>query len=228
MKEKKVTKEVFLIVFVIGLVVFLISYFSIYMNFSNKAEELAASNQQLRQEVKELKVHFDKMADYKTETKAVMDAILAICEKYPADAREEDAIMLAVNMQENSKVNYTSIEMTETQYIHAVAAETVRIAGTEDLQGEVVFAARDVSYLNATDYTNLKDCIRSIYRYHQKTDACIGIRNVHYTLNESNSTLDGIIDVTFYSIQGTGKEYKAPKISDYVSGKEDLFAVVAD
>lgn len=225
-KEKKasvVTKELFLIVVLLGLVFFLIVYFGVYMNLSSKAEQLESSNKTLKKEVEELKVHFDNMNKYQKETKEAREAILALCDRYPADARTEDALMLAVSMQENSRLNFSSITLTDTQYIHGVPVETVEKGGLQELTGEIVFASREVSYMNDTNYTNMKECIRSIYNYAENSDSCIGIKNIHYTLNEGSMSLEGVIDADFYSIQGTGKEYRAPEIGEYISGKENLF-----
>lgn len=221
--KKGITRDTFLMLFVVGLVIFLAVYFGIYMKYNDKAEALASSNAQLAKEVEELKVHYDKLDTYRQETKEVVEAIREICAQYPADAREEDGLMVGVSMQENSNINFSTISLAEPRFVYSVAEEMVAKGKVEELTQELVLTAKDVTYLNTTTYGNLKACIEAIQQYRRDQEACIGIRNIRYSYSEANGTLEGTIDTVFYSMQGTGREYVGPEIPEYISGISDLF-----
>ena len=61
--------------------------------------------------------------------------------------------------------------------------------------------------------------IRQIY----ESDNRIGIDNIVYTKNEEYGLLEGNIDIYFYSLAGTDKEYAAPDIAEYPAGTSDPF-----
>ena len=44
-----------------------------------------------------------------------------------------------------------------------------------------------------------------------------------YAKNEEEGTLEGNIDLYFYSAAGTGKEYVTPDIAAYLAGTGDIF-----
>ena len=55
----------------------------------------------------------------------------------------------------------------------------------------------------------------------------IGIQNVVYSKGDAeNPNLSGHIDLVFYSVQGTGKEYAAPDMIPYIAGTDNIFGKV--
>jgi hypothetical protein len=51
----------------------------------------------------------------------------------------------------------------------------------------------------------------------------VEINNITYSSNENDDTLEGSIDLYFYSVLGSGKEYTAPKITAYPAGTDNIF-----
>ena len=159
------------------------------------------------------------MEAYKVEIEEIKAEINSIMDAYPADAREEDAIMLAVELGERNTIDFDAINMEEKESVYAVEPYLVTAAAIEGLDESLVFTQKHAVYVNQTTYTELKSVIQQIY----ESDNRIGIDNIVYTKNEEYGVLEGNIDIYFYSLAGTDKEYEAPDIAEYPKGTSDPF-----
>ncbi len=65
------------------------------------------------------------MEKYQAEISEYKMAISDIMSEYPADAREEDIIMLAVQMQEKNAITYESISMDESEMLYYIPADEI-------------------------------------------------------------------------------------------------------
>lgn len=216
MKKEK-NKNALIYVAAFGALLMVLCYFFAFQKFKTKAEELERSNRELDQRVTELKVYYDNREQYLEESERIRQEIGGLLEEYPADAREEDAIKLAIYMQMQSGLAYSNIEISTPESVKVIPAETVTLAGIEEYSGQIAFSGRNVSYVNEISYEGLKSAIKTVFENENR----ISINNIVYVKNEANLT--GSIDVTFYSAQGTGKEYTAPDLLQYLSGTENIF-----
>lgn len=212
-------KNTFLGVSLVGILALVIVYVFVYMDYTEKTEELNAGNAEIKKEIEELQVYADNIETYKSEINDMKTAIEDIVDEYPADAREEDIIMLAVQIQEKNAIAYNSINMDATEGVYTVPYDNVRLAAIEGMDRDLVFARKHGVYSNVTNYDNLKGCVKQIFDSSNR----IGIDSIVYVKNEDDGTLEGSIDLYFYSAAGTGKEYVAPDIAQYLSGTSDLF-----
>ena len=188
-------------------------------NYFNQKTFLGVSNSELLATVRELEEYNTNMESYKIEIEEIKAEINAILDEYPADAREEDAIMLAVELQERNTIDFDAINMEEKEGVYTVEPYLVTAAALEGLDESLVFTQKHAVYVNQTTYYDLKSVIRQIY----ESDNRIGIDNIVYTKNEEYGLLEGNIDIYFYSLAGTDKEYAAPDIAEYPAGTSDPF-----
>ncbi len=198
-----------------GVLVLVAVYVFVYLDYTQRTQELENSNQELLATVRELEEYNTNMEAYMLEIEEIEEEINAILEQYPADTREEDAIMLAVELGELNIIDFDAINMEEKESVYTVEPYLVTAAAMEGLDESLVFAQKHAVYVNETTYSELKSVIRQIYR--------IGIDNIVYTKNEEYGILEGNIDIYFYSLAGTDKEYEAPDIAEYPAGSSDLF-----
>ena len=212
-------KNTFLGITLVGLLAIVAVYVFVYMDYTENTEELEASNRTLQAKVNELQKYADNMEMYQSEISEMKTAIADIIAEYPADAREEDIIMLAVQIQERNAIAYDAINMEATEGVYTVPYENVRMASIEGLDGELTFTKKHAVYVNTTNYDNLKTVVEQVFDSNNR----IGINSIVYAKNEENGTLEGSIDLNFYSVVGTDKEYAAPDIAVYLSGTSDLF-----
>lgn len=217
--KKLFNKNTFLGITLGGLLILVVIYVFVYMDYTEKTQELTDSNTELEAEIDKLQEYANNIETYRSEINDIKTAIEDIIAEYPADAREEDVIMLAVQVQERNAIAYDAINMEPAEGVYTIPYDNVRLASIEGLDNELTFAQKHAVYVNTTNYDNLKSIIEQVYR----SDNRIGISSIVYAKNEENGTLDGSIDLYFYSAAGTDKEYEAPDISAYLAGTSDLF-----
>lgn len=213
------TQKTFLGVTIVGVLVLVAVYMLVYTDYSERTTELTASNQELQAVVTELEEYNTNMEQYKVEIEEIKTEVDAILAQYPADAREEDLIMLAVNLQERNIIDFDAINMDEKEGVYTVEPYLVTAAAIEGLNDGLVFTQKHAIYVNETTYKELKSVIQQVY----ESDNRIGIDNIVYTKDEEYGVLKGNMDIYFYSLAGTDKEYVAPDITPYVSGTSDPF-----
>lgn len=220
---KNVTnKQVFMVVLLIGVVVCLLVYMLVFSSYNDKTEALKKSNEQLRTEVDDMKQYYDNMESYIADTNRMVAGISEMTEDYPGDAREEDVLMMAVDIQSVATVNYDKINVEEPKAIFTVAEETVTGASIDGLMEQIDFMMRQATYSNETSYGSLKRAIEKVYESPYR----IGINSISYKKdNDSNNYMKGTIDICYYSVRGMGKEYTAPNMPSYFGGVTDLFGL---
>lgn len=217
--KKYFNQKTFLGIGLAGILLLVIVYVFVYLDYSQRTEELEASNAELKKTVNELQIYYDNMDQYKTEIEEIRTAIQDIMAEYPADAREEDIIMLAVQLQEKNAIAYDAINMDETEGVYTVPYDSIRLADIEGYDRDLIFARKLGTYASITTYDNLKSCVEQIFASPNR----IGIKEIVYVKNEEDGTLEGNMDLYFYSAAGTGKEYEVPDIAEYMAGTSDLF-----
>lgn len=214
------SKNLLLYVAALGALMLLLVYFFVYKKFATEAEQIQTSNIRLSQRVSELKTYYDARDEYLQKTQLAEQMIDELLTVYPADAREEDAILLAVQIQQSSGSSFQSINMQRGEVSHTVAAETVVAAENEKYTQAIEFREMNTTYSNEVSYDGLKDMIQTVFNSNNR----IGIRNIVYSAGDGeNTNLTGNMDLVFYSVTGTGKEYVAPDIVPYLAGTDNIF-----
>lgn len=217
-------QKVFLYVVLAGLLAFLAFYMLVFQKLQEKTDTLHSQNVALRQKVNELKEVYDNLEGYNLMIAAMTESIDTTLSSFPADAREEDALVIAVDTLKRAYVEYSTISIKDFEEVSVIPAETVANAGLEDYSDEIKILRRDVSYVNSTDYINLKTIVNTILEYGGKKK----IKNIVYSkaADETDGYITGTIEVTDYVAQGTGAEYTAPDLKEYEAGLYDLFGII--
>lgn len=214
-----VTKKTFLGVVAVGICVLVILYVFVYMDYNEKTQTVKASNSSIRSSIEQLQVYYDNIGQYQEAIEDMEEQIIDSLEAYPADAREEDVIMLAVNLQEENDIKYSSVSLGTAETLYEIPESIITPLEMDGYNTDLKFVKRSASYVNTTDYSNLKSVIKGIFDSPNR----IGIDSISYAKNDSDSTLEGSISLSFYSASGTGKEYAAPDINPYKAGTTDMF-----
>lgn len=222
-KKADGSNSLLLYVGALGALLLILVYVFVYQKLNTEAESINTSNVILAQRVSQLKEYYDHREEYLADTRLLEQMLDELLAEYPADAREEDAIMLAVEMQRESGAEFLTVNMQKGNVIHEVPAETVAAAGSEKYSQAIQFRNLDAAYVNEVSYTGLKRMIQTIYDSNNR----IGIQNVVYSKGDAeNPNLSGHIDLVFYSVQGTGREYVAPDMIPYIAGTDNIFGEV--
>lgn len=221
---KNVTKQqVFMVVLLIGVVLCLMVYMLVFSKYNDETAALKTSNAALRTEVESMEEYYNNRDVYRAQSKEMVADIEDRTADYPGDAREEDVIMMARDMASVALVNFDKINVESPEVLLNIPVETVQGANVEGLDQPIEFVERAATYSNQTTYSNLKTAIERVYASPYR----IGISSIAYRKeNESNNFIQGTIDVSFYSVNGMGKEYVAPEMPVYFGGATDLFGAL--
>lgn len=219
--KKLSAKQVMTYVLLIGLLVLLAVYYFVYLSYNDKAEAIENSNRTLQERVDVLKGYYDNMETYQAEITVMQKQVNTLIEDFPADVKEEDIIVLALDTEENAAVGYRNINIGDREAIKTIPAATVLTAGMENLTQDLIFVERKTSYVNETDYFNMKEVVQTINDSRDR----LCISQVAYSQNDESGLLEGTVEVTFYSALGTGKEYIPQDLPEYESGLFNLFGV---
>ena len=204
---------------VVGLLTVLILYVFVFLSFQIKTEELEAANAAKQIEVNELEEYYNNLTQYEADIQTMTEQIKEALDEYPADAREEDILMLAVQTQEKNAIGYDSINMELPETVLEVPAELVTSTGIEGYTQAIRFVRKHAIYVNTTTYADLKNVIGELFDNPNR----VAIDNIVYTKNEESGLLEGSINVYLYSVTGTNKEYEAPQMTKYPAGTTDIF-----
>lgn len=215
-------KQIMLCVVLLGVLLLVGVYFLVYKSYIDKAEAIERSNVTLAKRVSELKEYYDNMETYNEMIALMQEEIRGILGRFPADVLEEDMLVLALDTMKTASIKYTNINIGEREALRNIPAATVQAAGMEELNLELAFVERKGVYVNDTEYQSLKDCINTIYN----SDNRLAITNIAYSRNDNTGELSGTIQVSFYSVLGTGREYEPQNLPDYISGLSELFGRV--
>ncbi len=217
-------KNILVYVAAFGALLLVLVYVLVYQRLVTEADSINASNRTLSQRVNELKAYYDARAQYAADTQALEQLTDELLQQYPADAREEDAIMLAVQMQRNSEAQFLTINMEKGDAVKVIPVETVTAAGNEKYTQELQFCEMTATYVNEVSYAGLKRLIQTVFDSSNR----IGIQNIAYSKGDAeNPNLSGHIDLVFYSVTGTDKEYLPPDIIPYLAGTDNIFGEIA-
>lgn len=219
---KKITsKQIFIYVALLGLIALLAVYFMVFKKYNEQAEQIRLNNEVLQERVDALKVHYINEATYLAEMEPLKTQIKEILEPFPAWSQEEDAIMHAVRTQMMTPVTISSVNIKDREVLTTIPEATVKAAGMEEYQQEMKFYEQEVTYPNIISYLSLKNMVQLIF----DSDYNLGIRSISYSRDAENNMLNGSMDLVFYSVSGTGKEYQLPNIVEYISGTENIFGM---
>ena len=218
-KKENFQKKIMTYVALLGLAIVAAVYFLVFQKNMEKAEKIESSNRSLSTRVTQLKTYYDKQNENKKDIAVMEEQIDAMLSQYPADVREENILMVAIDSLEDNEVDYKNITIGGREALKAIPLETVQNAGMEAYQNPIIFAQRKVGLVNSTNYFDLKDIISLI---NSSADKCT-INNIVYSKNENDNCLDGTIEVTYYYALGTGREYEEVDFKKYTAGLDDLF-----
>lgn len=181
-------------------------------------------------------------SDYASSSTTYKEEAAALLERFPADVREEDEILYADSLSEK-------VPGTRVYFVTTPPAEEmdVPVPNREDMLSNIVDASGEMSMNNyssdgsimsvgefvlkkataavslQTDYAGLKKIITDIV-----TDENIkSVEDIALTFDGAGQVLNGAMNINFYALTGTGKEYAAPDAGAVSHGVRNIFGTGA-
>lgn len=244
MKEKKkfkiTGKQIKLMINLISLAVFGVSYLFIYNNYLERAEEAY----QMAEAAKlETKVREEKLAEedsIRTQLVEVKDQAQVIIDGFPVYIAKEDNFMFLEKMEKALKIKVSSIEISDSTVLYetilpAVAEDGAEASGqTDDSNGQTGAAAGSIadnkvpvmtciqstiSMSLQTSYNGFKELVDYVKNYPEHTI----IDNASISYDNSTGNLTGSLVIRRFALTGTGKEYKSAVIDGIDIGTDNIF-----
>lgn len=222
---KKITsKQVFTYVLLLGIIAVVAVYFLVYKKNVELADQKNASNATLNQRVKALEQYHIDEPKYLEEMEPMKKEIDRLLEPYASNVTDLDLIMQAVHTQQVAPIVYSGINLGGKTVMKSISADTIQKAAVEKYQEPIAFMEQTCVLPNQITYEGLKTAVQSLF----DSEYMIGLRSLTYTKAGENGELQGSIDLSYYYVTGTGKEYVKPELTEYESGTENIFGVKDD
>lgn len=222
-KQKLTDKSIMAVLILFGILIVVVVYVLPYRSFSESNISLSAQNEQLNKTIKDLQVYYDNRNQYATETETLRKEIVNIVSVYPSMYRSEDYIMQAIDVEAVSdNISFNAIDIKDAKSLVYIDQTTISSVSIEGLNQPMDFVEQEVTYNNDIDYPSMKQAIAELFL----SKYVLNIQRITYTRDESTGKLNGDIIVGYYYVTGTGKDYVAPSIPEYVAGTDNIFGVV--
>ena len=115
---KKVnSKQVFSSVALAGFLAVALFYVLFYMKYEEKTAAIRQENELLKNKTATLNMYQKNEEKYRTEIEAMENGINGMLDEYPANAMEEDAIMLSVDMEKHGDIKYSVNSVFHSFYL---------------------------------------------------------------------------------------------------------------
>lgn len=210
-------KDQKLILVLLGLVIFLVSYFGISKTFNNKKTDVETQISSLSSQAEELKGYYANQSSNQAEIDRIDLEISTERAKYPGDVRSEDLIMYATKLESEIGIKIEGISIASPDVISEFSIPE-KSADNVDLLPEI--AVRTRLTIDCTlSYAQLKKLIDYVYASAEKT----GISDVSVSYNSETGGLAGTVTIDKYFITTTDYSYTPTAIPSVKTGKSDPF-----
>ena len=220
-------------------IIVLIAWLYGFNTFNEMASALERENELL---TRQLDVLARLGNDYATHSATYKEEASELLKRFPADVREEDEILYADSLSE-------MVPGTRVYFVTTPPAEEMDVAvpNREDMLSNIVDATGEMSMNNyspdgsilsvgefvlkkataavslQTDYAGLKKIITDIV-----TDENVkSVEDIALTFDGAGQVLNGAMNINFYALQNTGREYVAPDAGAVTHGVKNIFGTGA-
>ena len=206
-----------LLLILLGLAIFLVSYLFVSTAFNNKADAVQAEIDTLSPRLEELRGYYANLAQYQQEVDKIEQSVNDTLAKYPADVRSEDIVMYAVELSDKIGISVENISIDTPEVFSQFSIPEKTNEGYEI----VPMAALRVRFvLNCgLNYEQLKSLMNYVYNNSQRT----ALDSVSVSYNTETGKLLGSVTLNKYFVVASDYIYKATSIPPVEKGVLDPF-----
>lgn len=225
MDKKKKGKQIKLIISLISVGIFAYSYFVIYNEYIIKTSEAYNEVELYKKKMLEREEMLAQEEEIQISLEEVNQKKQDIMNSYPVYIAKEDNFMFIKEMQDNLKIDLSSINVSDNTsfyktIIPAIANEEDNedsISSKEDANMTAELNTISLNFL--TSYKGFKELSEYIRDYPEPTV----IDNVSVSYDSSTGALAGSLTLKRFALTGTGKEYKVKPIDNIEIGTDNIF-----
>lgn len=219
MKIKK-NEAAFLLAF-LGVLVAVIVYILVYNPTMEKTEALEAENNQLAQQVAQLEEWEREVDRFQEETAQMIADVNEVFSHFPAESRSEDAIMYAVELENQDTNTYiSSVGITEPALVYEAAPTTILLNSTME-EGQRIYRlySQQITYTQEFTYSGMKTYVNAIVGNEDRKS----IETLNMAYDRSTGILIGTTAMNLYTLDGTDKPYQETMIPSMSVGTSNIF-----
>ena len=145
-------KDASLLIGLFGVLVAVVVYYFVFVPYTEKADSLKSENISLNSRVQTLQLLANDYDNLLQQTKDNQESLKKILDRFPSDVKEEDMIMLAVQLQSQGAFDsITGLSIGEATDVYAVTDLDAKVAETVDGRLGSTTAATDPSQTDGTE-----------------------------------------------------------------------------
>jgi hypothetical protein len=224
MKVKK--NEIMFLVAFLGVLAALASYVWVYLPTIEKTDALEADNATKRTELAQLQEWEKQVEFFQEETTQMILEVNGIFTNFPAEYRNQDAIMYAVDLEARDTNTYISnIGLTEPQMVYEAAPTMVKLNETME-DGERIYRLynKQVTYTQEFTYDGMKRYINAFVNDANRKS----VESINMAYDATTGILVGNTTVNFFTLTGTDKVYKEIANPSMPMGTDNIFGTMLD
>lgn len=210
-KEKKV------LLYVAGILSIVLAYVLVVAPGNEKRAELKAESEALMAELEQAEQHAEMQEYYEQETVTMQTRIDEVLAEFPADIKEETAIMYADMLENKSDIHIPSISIGANNLLYTLGQDS-----GETANGGVSLYGTQVGYSFTVPYDDMKQVVRTIQEDKEQRN----VETITLSYEAGSGELVGSMTVNMYSVVGTDKSYAAPSVPSMSLGTDNIFGTV--
>lgn len=190
-----------------GLLLIAFVYVFVFQSMNLKCQEKQIELSKGQKDAAAYTAMKDKQKENELATKEMQEDMAALMAQFPADVKEEDAIVHADAIEEKLEVSVTDMSFQQKNLME------------KGEQTGVSLLARPIEYTFSAGYKDMKTMIAEI----AESGNMRNVDSIVIGYDSETGLLQGTMVTNYYSIEGGEREYKAPNILGVSIGNENVF-----
>jgi hypothetical protein len=206
-----------LLLILLGLVVFLLSYLLVYNRYISKTDAINAKIAELQPQLTTLEDYNANLSSYEA---GVAEAKVVTAEKlthFPTQVMPEDQILYARELEKNVGIHVNDMTFSEAVMINEFQGITA--SGSEN-KPVTMDAYQSVMAMTCDlNYAQLKSLLHYVYQ----SNLCCGVPSLSVSYDATQAQLTGTVNVAQYAINYTGAPTSSTTMPGVALGQNNLF-----
>ncbi len=228
------TRDKKLILMFSGVAIFALGYFVAFRPLMSKADEMKTANEPLEAKLAQLEEIEENKDYYISETENYNQKVTDYTVMFPADVKEEDAIILARDMEQKTgiwafQLDISPQELTSSLTLDDYDEDFNEIEQETDVQQLVADSSGMELYRmrNSFDFNGTYDAVKNVIDALMQDGRRMTVDSLDIDFSASTGQVGGTMVVNMYSMTGTGREYTAPDTGVTRMGSSNLFGTIS-
>ena len=203
-----------------------IIYTMVYLPVSEETEVLEADNNNLRSRITELEQMATQIDTYQEDTVTMIMDINKVLANFPADSKEEDAILYATELEARNNSTYiSSVGLGDPELLYEIGPTSVPLNAEDEANNESrIFRLyrQTISLAHQFTYNGMKQFVTDIVENSDRRN----IETITLSYDRSTGILVGTTNMNLYTLSGTDKAYEPQNIDGINLGISNIFGTI--